>query len=260
MNANETKALEYAGRLLDTGRAVLDAAESKVDAIPIDPNVNWARDPKVVGLAILCRTVSNFNAAMSLVHQGHVLEGRVLVRLMYENLLWMGALRERRSDFVQDMIENERFNQKALAQLTMKMTGKYGADVNSECALTLRSIITELEKKAATKLRTDKIAASGAVETAYVEYQRFSLDAAHCSVTALGRHLFRENAGNVVNRVVSVQAKTLPDETLSTILHACRALMGVVVGANELLEGTAANTAINAIVREFERNGWTVVN
>ena len=83
-------------------------------------NENGARDPKVVGLTLLCRSISNFRAAILLVQQRHVMEARTLVRCLYENLLWMVALSESGLAFVLDMVAAEAFNRKALAELTLK--------------------------------------------------------------------------------------------------------------------------------------------
>jgi Family of unknown function (DUF5677) len=258
MDPETTKALGYAQKLLDAAIAVVGASHAVVDAIHSEGNTVWARDPKVIALALLCRCISNFNAAMILVNERHVMEARVLVRLMYESELWVAVLRERGAAFVQDMIADEGANRKALAELTMKMTGKHGGDVDSPDSLKLRSIINELPQHfpKMEKLHANRIAAAGVIETAYVEYQRLSLDAVHCSVTALGRHVFSERTENMVERIISVEAKTSPKEILSTILHACRALMGTAVGANELLAFTTESGKLSALVTEFETNGW----
>jgi hypothetical protein len=251
MDAEFEKAIQYSQKLLDGAIDVVGASHITLDA-------NWARDPKVVALTILCRTISNFRAAVRLSQQEQVLEARVLVRLMYENLLWMGALRERGLAFVQDMLADEALNRKALAELTLKMSSGHGADVSGPDALKLRSIIKELGQKfpQTRKLRADKTAAEGVVELAYVEYGRLSLDAVHCSVTALGRHLSSERVEDRVELTVSVIPSTPPKEVLSTVLHACRALMGVAVGANELVGFTSASAALGGLATEFEQNGW----
>jgi hypothetical protein len=250
-----TKAIEYAQKLLDASISIVGASH-----IQIGPE--WARDPKVVALAILCRTISNFRASVLLVQQGHVMEARALVRLQYENMLWLGALRERGSEFVKDMIEDEAFNRKALAELTLKMSGKYGADASGPDALQFRGIIRDIAQQfpKTKKLRADATAAEGAVETAYVEYGRLSLDAVHCSVTALGRHLSRETIDKKIELVVSVVPLASADEAFSTVLHACRALMGAAVGANEIVGFTNASGQLVEMVEEFERNGWQTIH
>lgn len=251
MDSEAAKAIQYAQKLLDAAIAIVGTAR-------VELNENGARDPKVIGLTLLCRSISNFRAAVRLVQQSHVMEARALVRCLYENLLWMGALSERRLAFVQDMIADEGFNRKALGELTLKMSGKHGLDVEGAENLTLRGIIKEMAKQFSEmkKLRADKTAAEGAVEAAYVEYMRLSLDAVHCSVTALGRHLTSERAEGRAELTVRVEAKTTPAELLGTVEHACRALMGTAVGANELLGFTSETGQLAALVSEFEKSDW----
>jgi hypothetical protein len=251
MDAESIKAIQYSEKLMSAAIDVVGAAK-------VELNQNWARDPKIVGLAILCRSISNFRAAMLLIQQGHVMEARALGRCLYENLLWIGALRERRLGFVQDMLKDEAFNRQSLAELTLRLSKKHGGDVSSAGSLTLRSIIKDIEKTfpKMKKLNASKTAAEGAVELAYVEYTRLSLDGVHCSVTALGRHLSRERLADRTELVVSVEAKRSDAEILAAILHSCRALMGVAIGANEILGFTTASSQLGAVVTEFERNGW----
>jgi hypothetical protein len=99
MDAESTKAIQYSEKLMSAAIDVVGAA--KVE-LPQD----LAGEPKIVAL-ILCRSISNFRAAMLLVQQRHIVEAKALGRCLYENLLWMGALRERGLDFVQDMLKDE---------------------------------------------------------------------------------------------------------------------------------------------------------
>jgi hypothetical protein len=252
MDAESTKAIQYSEKLMSAAIDVVGAAK-------VELTQDLAHDPKIVALTILCRSISNFRAAMLLVQQRHIVEAKALGRCLYENLLWMGALRERGLDFVQDMLKDEAFNGQSLGELTLRLSKKHGADVNSLDSLTLRSIIKDIGKKfpEPKKLSASKTAEEGVFETAYVEYARLSLDGVHCSVTALRRHLIREQiAENHTEFVVSVEARTSDAEILSTILHSCRALTGVAVGANEILGFTAASGQLGIMVTEFETNGW----
>ena len=247
------KAIAHADKLLSTA---IDVVGNAHQHIALDQT--WARNPKVVAVTILCRSITNFRASLLLVQQQQVLEARVLARLMYENLLWLAALRERGAAFVQDMIEDEASNRKALAEMTFKITATHGADTDAPGALQLRNIINNLKKQFPTtkKLHADKIAAVGAVGLSYVHYGQFSLDAVHCSVTALGRHLSSERTSQKSELVLSVIPHTPPGEVFSTVLHACRALMGAAVAANELLGFTAETGNLRALMAEFEANGW----
>ena len=131
-------------------------------------------------------------------------------------------------------------------------------DVREPGALKLRTIIKQIDQQfpSKKKLHPGNVAADGVIETTYIEYARLSLDAVHCSVTALGRHLSQEGTHQKVQLVVSVIPRTRPSEATSTILHACRALMGTAVGANELLGFTSASGDLEALVTEFEANSW----
>src|SRR5690349_4709188 len=93
------RAVDYSERLMSV--AIDVAATAKVEL-----NENLVRDPKIVALTILCRSISNFRAALILAQKRHVMEARALIRGLYENLLWIGALHQRGLDFVQDMLKD----------------------------------------------------------------------------------------------------------------------------------------------------------
>ena len=246
-------AIEYSQRLLNTSIDVVGAAR-------IQPDKRRARDPRVIALTLLCRSISNFRATLLLAQQEQVMEARAMVRLLNENLLWLGALRERGAAFVEDMIADQQHNDAVIARATMRLTSKHGGDVSSEGALKLRSIIKSIDKRTSRgkKLHANEIAAQGVVELAYVDYLAFSLDALHCSVRSLGRHLSSERTETTDELTVSVVPNTPPKEVLSTVLNACSALMGAAVAANEQIGFTTASAALAALHTEFVTNGWTM--
>jgi hypothetical protein len=53
---------------------------------------------------------------------------------------------------------------------------------------------------------------------AYFEYARLSLNAVHCSVTALGYHLSSERTEGKTELELSVVPRTTPAKELSTVL------------------------------------------
>jgi hypothetical protein len=55
-------------------------------------------------------------------------------------MLWLAALRERGFEFVQDMVKDEVFSRKALAELSLR----FGEDVVGPAALELRTTIKDL--------------------------------------------------------------------------------------------------------------------
>lgn len=240
----------FADKLLESSISVIAAAR-------VTLNKNWARDPSVVGLTLLSRSITNFRAALILLRDRHphVIEARVLARCIYENFFWIAALRERRLEFVKDMLDDDAASKQALGELTLKLSSKYGGDIKSEDSLLLRSLIKGSmnrfpERK---KLRTNKVARQTVVELAYVEYARLSIEAVHCSVTALGRHLDREELnGNIHVLNLNVVPKIKSEEVRETLILLCRALQGVTVGANELLGFTDVTENIAQLMDELE--------
>ena len=177
---------------------------------------------------------------------------------MYENLLWIGALLSHGDDFVRDMLEDEAFNRKSLAQLTFKLGAKTGADASGPESLKLRTLIGEIDKQFPNrkKISAWEVAASGPIEMAYFEYGRFSLDAVHCSITALGRHISREQVGDRREYVINVVPNTPEREIISTIVHACRALLHAAVAVGDILGDKVRRDALALVMAEFDKAAW----
>ena len=57
---------------------LLGIAIDTVGAANVSLSHLGARDPKIVSLALLCRTISNFKGAIVMVREGLVIEGRAL--------------------------------------------------------------------------------------------------------------------------------------------------------------------------------------
>ena len=251
MDPETAKAIEY-------GEGLLAAAIDLVGDAKVDLDERWARHPHVVALTILCRTICNFRASLRLAQDRQVVEARTLVRLMYENLLWLNAVKERGTEFVQEMVEDEAANRDKLAKLAMELAGRHGGDVSGPDTLKLRSIIKMLrtDHPEPKQLEARAVAADGKLEMVYYVYRRFSLDAVHCSVSALGRHVSGEHSDGHSELILSVIPNTLPEEVLDTVTHANHVLLCAAVGANELVRCNSSNAALSRLWDEFKANGW----
>ncbi len=212
-----------------------------------------ARDPKIVSLALLCRTISNFRGAIVMVREGHVIEARVLARCCYENLIWAAALNERGSEFVADMLNDDAASRKAIGQVTLKLSSRAGADNDAEDAKILRDLIRESESRFPDnkKLHVDKTAMGGAVELAYATFGQLSLEAAHPTITALGRHLHSELEGETRHLVIDVVPDVSERQLLRTAWWSCDALLGVAIASNEIVGGTKMNEALRKTLEEL---------
>src|SRR5439155_11533299 len=185
----------------------------------------------------------------------HIVEARVLARCIYENLIWIGALRERGSDFVKEMLDDEAANRQALGELTLRISRNLGGDVNDENGLTLRGLIKSTSERfpGSKKLHVNKVAESTVVGSAYAEYSRLSLEAVHCSITALGRHLEREAVEGGYVLTVNVHPDPTPREVLDVLVHLCRSLLWIAITANELVGFTSKSDLLRTLSEEFDQ-------
>ena len=157
-----------------------------------------------------------------------------------------------------EMLADEAFNRKALGQLTLHMGAKHGGDKTGTDALKLRSLVSEIGKQfpSMKKLNAKKTARAGPAELAYVEYARLFLDAVHCSITALGRHLSKKSSPEKTELVLSVVPQTPSVEVIATIAHACNGLIGVAIETNEMLGSAAENDNLRNLLTELEGSIW----
>jgi len=241
-------AIAFSERLL--GVAIDTVASSKVEITELG-----ARDPKIVALALLCRTISNFKGAMVMVREDLIIEAQTLTRCCYENLIWIAALRDRGSQFVNDMLNDEAANRKTVGQNTLKLSSRAGANSEAADARLLRELIRQSEAQFpdGRKLHVDKTASGTAIELVYATYAQLSLGSAHPTITALGRHLRSELEGNTRHFVIHVVPEVPEKQLLRTMRWACEAFLGVIVACNEMLGGTRMNDAIREAFEEQPR-------
>ena len=102
------------------------------------------------------------------------------------------------------------------------------------------------------KLLKPKDAADQSVmKQGYLIYSQLSGDAAHPSITALKRHLLivQEDGENVA--CLDVQPVERGEEIADTIDIACNAVLGVLVGVNQLLDVADARELVRAVFEEY---------
>jgi hypothetical protein len=92
--------LAFAGRLIALAYAIFGEAK-------IEITERLFGEPKILSLALLCRTVGNFKGVVALTKEGLVVEARTLTRSCYENLYCMAALIEQGDDFVKALHQDQ---------------------------------------------------------------------------------------------------------------------------------------------------------
>ena len=92
--------LAFADRLIALAYAIFGEAK-------IEITQKLFGEPKILSMALLCRTVGNFKGVVALTKEGLVVEARTLTRSCYENLYCMAALIEQGDDFVKAMHQDQ---------------------------------------------------------------------------------------------------------------------------------------------------------
>ena len=94
-----------------------------VDAAIAEVVFEGGRDPKVYGLALLCRSISNFQGALTMARLDQAVECRTLVRSCFENLFLVDQLRKHGVGFVKAMRSDDAANQDFAWRVWLKHPG-----------------------------------------------------------------------------------------------------------------------------------------
>jgi len=222
---------------------VLKLANDLIDADVPDVVVVGARSPKSLGFALLCRSVSNFTGALTMARQNQAMECLTLVRSCFENVLLVAGLCERGAEFVKDMRSDNAANLKAFSKLV-----RLGPDVVAYTEyiefidVQVQRFLAEYAEKKPKKLSLNE--ASEHFFSAYRHYRALSHDPAHASLSALARHFSPRHKLNVV-------PPFRPGERVAALDWGCEALLGVCMGVDMLMGGTAQSEAIGAFKKRF---------
>jgi hypothetical protein len=226
---------------------VLKQAVAVVDAVIADVAFEGNRDPKVIALALLCRSTSNFQGALTMARSNQAVECRALARLCWENLFRIDQLRQHGAAFVKAMRSDESANRVSLGESSLKHLA------DSPEGQTIRGLIkrerVEFPKPNKLKVRDT---AKGDIEKMYPAYAMLSHDAAHPSITALKRHYRPDHR---IRLTVEIVPPFKPGERLATLDTACDAVLGACIAVSDMLGGTSQNDALRALWERFLRQG-----
>jgi hypothetical protein len=233
---NEKAWSDLAENLLRTGEAVFGGTE-----VPITER--GASDVNVVAMALLCRTLSNLRGTLLLIKSRRLVEARILTRCCFENLIFVGGLRDEGYEFVKEMGRDHVASRQARGEFLFErqyhLTGP--AWVSG-----VRAFLRGLKQSAVVPkfLNPKAVARKGPVKDAYLMYTQLSADAAHPSLDALNRYITRAEEDGKPVRCLDLEPVLKDNELSDTLKFACNATLGVLVGVNEILGGTAANAKI----------------
>ena len=235
----------YAQRLMDVGIAVV--ADAKVEV-----SEKWAKEPKVIALALLCRTLGNLKGAVLLLQQKMFVEAQVLTRCCVENLICVGALSQTSDAFVDELLRADAHSKKKLAKSVIKT---YAEDVErTESVVRLNEVVKAIEARypKTNQLNTKGLSENNPVGLSYLMFSVLSEQAAHVSASSLARHLGRDSEGNQVFLRVDIAPDSSEERIVNLLLELLGTVLGVVVGVNEIVGGIVLGRELNTLMKRFE--------
>jgi hypothetical protein len=243
-SAEEVRALEFA-------RKVLKLATGLVDTAIAEEAFSGARYPRIIGLALLCRSISNCQGALAMARDNQAIESRALVRLCFENLFLVAELCDRGSEVVTEMRSHNAASRISVAESGLKEPGVADSEEGKIIRDQIKALRAEFPKPR--KLSVSDTA-KGILERAYPAYALLSHDPAHPSIDALRRHSRPMRERNRQTLTMHVIPPFKPKERLDAINKGSFALLGVCVAVNQLFEGTSQNDAIRGLFEQFQRH------
>lgn len=243
---NKQAWLELAHRLYEKGKAIFDHSE-------LVETAEGTRNPKVVALALLARTMGNFQTGILLLDSGHIVEARTMARCCYENFFWIASLAKAGAAFVEAMELDDAASRMKRANGLLEWSKAQNQKFDfAESLNTFRSGLKA--KHGAPNSITNKAAADdGGVGAAYIIYRELSGDAAHPSATSLSRHVSWKSDGDNAHFTLHALPIDEPFADEDTLELACNPMLGVCVAANEILGGSTAGESLLALAGEFSR-------
>jgi hypothetical protein len=235
----------YAQRLADVGIEVVAQAHVEI-------GTKWAREPKVVALTLLCRTLGNLKGAVSLISQRLLVEAQVLTRCCAENLIYIGALGQTGDAFVNELLRAHAASKKKLAGLAIETYAE--SEEQTETVVRLSEAVKAIKATypEAKLLNTKELSKKNPVGSTYVMFSVLSEQAVHVSVRSLGRHLGQDLEDNKAYLRVDIAPDPTDEELVALLLNLLGIVLGVIVGANEILGGTEPGQELHALTEEFE--------
>src|ERR1700722_2721778 len=233
--------LDYSRRLYDAGLSIIFEADKMAVG-------SSTKDPKVLALALLCRTLSNFNGAVLMIEAAMPVEARTLTRCCFENLLWLAELTEKGDAFVEEMVRDEVSSQQARGKMVLSWSDRL--EDQAPYAEGLRTSLEQMKEKhpKAKAIRFGDLGKENRIADSYLWFRQLSSDAAHPSLTSLSRYMFKQ-PNNVVTLSIAPDMKE--KEAEDTLQYATQALMGVCVATCTICKVPNSHAALSPLFEEF---------
>jgi predicted ATPase len=233
--------LDYSRRLYDAGLSII----AEADRLAVGSST---KDPKVLALALLCRTLSNFNGAVLMIEAAMPVEARTLTRCCFENLLWLAELADKGEAFVEEMVRDEVSSQQARGNMVLSWSGRL--ESQESYVEGLRDNLERMREKhpKAKAIRFGELGKGNNIAASYLWFRQLSSDAAHPSLTSLSRYMSKQ-PNNVV--MLSIAPDMKEKEAEDTLQYATQAMMGVCVATCTICNVPNSHAALSPLFEEF---------
>lgn len=245
MEATKSQLLADWDRLATTALERADALLNATDLGHQSEPTFWVR---LSALTVMCRTVNHFAALRLLLENEFIVEARTLVRCCYENLFWMGGLKEDGPAFLEKMEADNVHSKRALGRELLKWWKKHGQ--SDETLAKLEAFLAEVNDKPGKKIGNQEAALAAGLGSAYTLYRVLSGDAAHPSAVSLSRHTRNEENGSLTVSAPTIWTDSTEDA--ETMEFACTALLSVCIAMNEIV-GNEKDPVFTQLAREHGR-------
>jgi hypothetical protein len=196
----------------------------------------------VVAVALLMRTLSNFQGTILMAERGMAVEAGTLARCCFENAVFMGTLRNEGDKFLSEMQMSDRFSVKTTARWLVRMPDRL-EHAPRGAKQRLEGLIQEIGKQMP-RFETATfraLAQRAGLDDAYVHYAILSRQAAHPSAQSLDRYFIRGRGAFPLQGMRWGAYASDPDEIGLTLNMACLAVLETWESACEMLSN--ADTA-----------------
>jgi hypothetical protein len=181
---------------------------------------------------------------------GCIVEARTITRCCFENSLFVATLAHEGEKFVQDMKNHELSTRKSRGELLMRDTADQPGQVGkADLREYLRKTANEIDKRPS--LDPKGVSLRGNLALSYNFYALLSADAAHPTFTSLDRHIDKFSDGNA--KGFSVDPIAEPGEVGDTLAFLAQAVIGVLIGVNEMWGQPQEAQSMSELIAEFSR-------
>ncbi|HWU13806.1 MAG TPA: DUF5677 domain-containing protein [Caulobacter sp.] len=241
----------------EMARRLCAKAETLFDAATPPPTALGQRDPAVVGLALLARTVHAARAVFLLLDNDHIVEARTITRSVFENAMYAAALANKGSAFVEELLADDVSIRQKRANGLAAFFGDVRGDADKKAALEAfrQQLIGEHGKPRGINMLN--AAEAGGVSDAYIVYRELSTDAAHPSATSIDRHIVMPEDSE---RSFTLSGPPLvsEDEPAQTLALLSMGLLYINVAVNQIVGGVGAGDDLRDLTRDYQALGQSI--